>query len=213
MIRLRNLSELYPLISASAPGYNETSAIRELRMALRKICQEGHVSQDTVETSLSIGDRSIYVSSPNAAHLVVHRVLSITKPTGDIRIVALDDLNKIEGWRTATGDPTMATTETPGELVLNRAPTVAITPIYVRVTTIPTLTSTKIDEDVMNRHGEAVADGALARILRIPGKPWTNPNAAMAAEQRFNVAISRARSGSAKNNAFTSIRTPIKRQC
>ncbi|MBP9118583.1 MAG: hypothetical protein KBF58_10940 [Methyloversatilis sp.] len=213
-IRLRNLSDLYPLISAHAPGYNETSAIRELRRSLQDLCQYAAVSQDTVESSLAIGERTLFYDSPHPSHLVVHRVLSITTPTGQILPKALDEMNEVHGWRTADGTPKWACPESPGELSLYpSAPTAVISPIYIRLALSPKSTTTKIDEDVMDRYSNIIADGALSRILRIGGQKWSNPGESADCQRRFTTACSNARAVGNKTNARTVMRLPIRRQC
>ena len=212
-IRLRNLSELYPLISARAPGYNETSAIRELRRALHDLCSYAYVSQDTVESSLAAGESTLVYDSPHPTHLFVHRVLSVETPTGNLSIKSLPEMNQVDGWRTVEGDPRWCCPEVPGELSLYPSqPTQAITPIYIRLALTPSATTTKIDEDVMSRYANAIADGALMRILAIANQKWTDPNESMRCERRFNLARSNARAVANKTGAVSAIQHRIRRQ-
>lgn len=211
-IRLRNLSDLYNRVAIVAPGLNENSAIDELRYALLDFCMETHCSQDTIETSVSAGEAAILYDSPNPSHLFVCRVLGVGLPTGNLPIKTLDEMREVDNWRAAEGYPRMCTPEAPGELSTYPTTQEAITPIYVRLALAPTQTATKIDEDVLNRYGNAIADGALARILGMSGQTWSNPNEAMRRQRMFDIARSRARAESAKNQAHATIRHSIRRQ-
>lgn len=211
-IRLRNLSDLYGRIAIVAPGLNENSAIDELRYALLDFCMETHCSQDTIETSIAAGETAILYDSPSPSHLFVCRVLSVDLPTGNLPIRTLDELREFGNWREAEGPPRICTPEAPGELSTYPTTQEAITPIYVRIALAPTQTTTKIDEDVLNRYGNAIADGAIARILGMPGQTWSNPNEAMRRQRMFDIARSRARAESAKNQAHSTIQHRIRRQ-
>jgi hypothetical protein len=52
--------------------------------------------------------------------------------------------------------------------------------ITMRVALRPSRTSTSVDDVLLDRYGEIIARGALYRILGSPGKPYSNPQLAIA---------------------------------
>jgi hypothetical protein len=211
-MNFKPLSDLYAMVSTQAPGYNEDSAIDELLRTARTFCRESLVSQETVETSIDANARTLVVDSP-ASQVAVHRVMWVTAPYGDIAIVTLAELNQCAGWRTATGNPYRCANELDGELVLDRAPESAVTPVYVRVATIPKLVQVRVDAILVDEWGEAIADGALYRILRMPNQTWSNPGAAAEAKARYEIELSRAKAEAAKNRSVAVLRQRVPRYC
>lgn len=213
-MRFTALSSLYLALAPWAPGLNEDSALDELRRATRQFCRATNISAESFETSLASGDRQIAFEPPGAS-VLVHRVLWVQAPYGPITLASLDELNRESGWRTATGDPNACSPEASdaNELVLNRAPTRSIDPVYVRMACQPTLTATEIDTRVAEEWGEAVIDLALKRILSIPKQTWTDPAEAERRYRDYLASESRARAQATVNNAFTTIRTPFPRLC
>lgn len=209
------LSELYSLIASSCVGYNETSAIDELRRAARLFCRETLISQETQETSFAEGDTTLSYDSPDSRQVDVVRVMSVTCPRGPLKIVTLAELdNRFANWRSApTGSPCFAANESPSdrELALYPGAGAAETPVHVRIAVMPTRIATKLDKTVLDEYGEVIGDGALARILRIPGKAWTDKVEADKASGRFEMELSRTRAASNKNRSVASISTAIPR--
>lgn len=212
-IRFVNIVDvLYPLISAEAPGLNEFTALDHLRWAARKLCQEAHVSQDDIETTIAIGDPVLYVQSPNTAHLQVHRVLSVQTAARDIEIKGMDELNRqCPGWRQKEGTPYFCTANGTNEMLLSAIPTEAEALVNVRVALIPTTTTTKLDEGIAARYADTIADGALSRILAMGKQPWTDKRDAADRRVAFYIGISRARADGARNKSHASIQSPIKK--
>lgn len=212
MIRLVELSTLYWMISAEAPGLNENTAIDWLRWAARKFCMETNCSQDTVESSISADDPILSVDSPNPTHLLVHRVMSVEAPNRIIEIKSLQDLNSFGEWRARTGQPKMCTPESPNELRLVPIPTEAEALITLRVALVPSTTTIKLDKDIADRYGEIIAGGALGQILGMSGQTWSNPQTADIKQRKFNLDCNRVKPIGAMNNAFAESRPRIKRQ-
>lgn len=55
----------------------------------------------------------------------------------------------------------------------------------------PTPTATQLPDQLVNMHGRALADGALADLLMIPNQPWTQPQLAAGFGVRFDAYLNR----------------------
>lgn len=211
-MNFKPLSDLYLGIAAQTAGLNEDSALDELRRAARTFCRDTLISQETFDTSIAPGDRSIFIDPPSG-QVKILRALWVTTPEGKLQIETLDWLNNVPGWRSATGMPTCCAADVDGELALSSAPATTIDPVHVRVAYLPSLVATQLDAVLVDEWGEAIQDLALHRILRMPNQTWSNPGAAEEARVRYSHAESAAKAAAATNRSVAPIRTPIPRFC
>lgn len=68
----------------------------------------------------------------------------------------------------------------------------ALAGLAVRATLQPSTTATTLPAVLANNYKEAIAWGALARLLAVPGKPWSNPPLAAWYEAKFSGEIGSA---------------------
>jgi hypothetical protein len=193
-VSLVDLEVLYPRIASQTRGLNQTSAIEELAAAARVFCRETLFWRQTVSTS----------SNANDPLLIVDPIGNDAEPVGVFWVQygsqklwprTEADMNRAApAWRDS-----MAATPRyfihPGddELILYPTPLVVETKVLIRAAYQPKPGVLRVGERVMRHYDEALVDGALHRILRMPNSPWSNPGAAEEARIRFEGAISRAR--------------------
>lgn len=205
-----NLSELYWMVSPEAPGLNEDVAIKHLREAARDFCSYTLASQETVELSIAVGDADLQVQ-PSSSYVVLKSVIRIDSPRGEIKPTTLGELARRPNWRASTGAVTHYVEEGgAGELRLYPITTEA-EDLHVRIAVMPSRGALKVDKVIVDRWGDAIASGALSRILRMSGQSWTNPVEATRKEADFTHYKSRARVMAHKDNGFTTTRAAIRR--
>jgi hypothetical protein len=59
--------------------------------------------------------------------------------------------------------------------------------------------ATTVDESLFQDYLEELASGALSRLMKIPGQPWSNPQLGAQHETAFQKAISSAAIAAAKS--------------
>ena len=64
--------------------------------------------------------------------------------------------------------------------------------MVLRVAYAPTRTSTGIESHIYQEYLEEIASGALGKMMKQPGQPWSNPELGMYHEGVFERAISDA---------------------
>lgn len=117
-----------------------------------------------------------------------------------ITFLTRDQLDEIDGaWEAETGtEPKHWTITAPGAFrvypLLAEDQTAVI---RLRVAIAPITTATEIPEELAWEFQGAWKNGALARLLRIPGKDWTNTNLAASYAQMFENDIVKAKSRAA----------------
>lgn len=207
-----NLSELYYAIAPHAAGFNEISALDELRRATRAFAHASMVSQETIQTTAPANNALLAIEAPDTD---VEPVGVLWLMFGGRRLnpINLDELMRSDPrWRTRIpGAPCHFAQELPDELTLIPAPAIAEAGVFMRVCYQPTRTADKIDETLVRHYEEGLIDGALYRILRIPGQTWTNAPMAEQAQERYEMAISRARADARRNLQLNApIHTPLR---
>lgn len=206
------LLDLYNAIAPQAPGLNEVSALDELRRAARALAHASQASQETLQVAVAAGNPFVAIDVPDSAVEPVG-VLWVEYGGRKLWPVNLFDIMESDpAWRTRTAStPCRFVHETPDEITLTPPPATAQPAVYLRVAYQPTRTADKLDAELVRHYEEGLIDGALYRILRMPGQTWTNPGAAQQAQERYEMAISRARADARRNHTLNNpLRTTIR---
>ena len=118
----------------------------------------------------------------------------------DIPFVTRDQLDKMDGdWEAATGGEVEYWTITgPSTWRVYPLLTSAVTSkLRLRVALATTAAGGVVPEELANEHRATWEKGALARLLRIPGKDWTNPRASQMYQFEYEKEIAMAKSRAA----------------
>ncbi|MBK5942713.1 hypothetical protein [Halorhodospira halophila] len=83
--------------------------------------------------------------------------------------------------------------------------------VYVRAALKPASRSRGIPEEVWSHWGTYIQDGALARVMEIPGKPWSSFDGAEYFSNRFRRGVVEARSRRAKGHTEKNLRVQPRR--
>lgn len=107
----------------------------------------------------------------------------------------LDWLNSaLPTWRTETGTPAHFTQVDTEQIILAPVPEAALTGGLVMTTALaPTQTSTDFPAWICNQYLYAIADGALAKLMTMPGKPWTDVPNGLDRRAQFDAAVAGAK--------------------
>jgi len=105
------------------------------------------------------------------------------------------ELSELYGdWRKAEGTPQFITQERPSQFYLVPTPTMTLANgLTLRVALKPSRSASGVDSMIHEEYAEVIANGAIARLLAIPGKPWTNLSLASARGEIFNADINKVR--------------------
>lgn len=98
----------------------------------------------------------------------------------DTDILSPDEVAEtMPDWKTRTGTPLYIVQERPDEYWVVPAPTATMTgALRLKIAVAPTETATGCEDVVRAHWRDAIASGAKARLLAMPGKPWSNPGLA-----------------------------------
>ena len=122
----------------------------------------------------------------------VHQVLQMTYDGRDLDPISPRSLEvNYPDWRDRTGRPHVYLQKTPSTFWLVPVPSGSF-PVIANVALKPSRTSNNIDTTISNQYRDALIYGTLYRLLRMPGREWSDANAAREYLAQFNLEITQA---------------------
>lgn len=204
-----NYRDLFWQVRAELPGVPEPLLFFNYAEAVREFCRKTKAWQYSIADPLDLDADTAWptltpgVEIPASTYVV--EPVRLKWDSGEIiRFKTRDQLDDIDGdWEQATAtQPDYWTITEPGQFrvyPLLSANTTA--QLYMRVALAPTLTvsspRTGMPEEIVNEWSEAWSYGALSRLMKIPGKDWTNIRLAANYGEMFAAAAKEAKSRAA----------------
>ncbi len=174
-----NIAEFYPRLLVQVPGCSEPLAQQSLLDAAIEFCDKSLIIRQNLDVFFTVDGRKVYDLDPPTSSHTIARVLSVECDGRVLNGLLQEDT---AGLSTDPSRPlAFYTTRTDNELLLNLYP---IPDDRYRATAHvalkPTRTAQQLDDDLFTIWADAIIDGAISRIARIPGQPFTDVNYAMA---------------------------------
>lgn len=201
------LPEVAPLV----PGCPNPVAVNAIRNAAIEFCTETLVWQEAQEAfSATSTDFPMTLDAPSGTRAV--QVVSMTVGGVPVDPVTEDDLDRtMPSWRTQSGDGVQGFYQ-PDDATVSVYPLPANSLSFqLRVAYSPTRAASSMSADIAQRHMEAIAAGALARLMDMPAQPWSNPDQALVMRGRFNNAIHNARIAVNKSRTRAPLQVQMRR--
>ena len=171
-------------LQARLAGAAEGTIRCELVAAIREFYLQSHGWRE------QIGPYNIYVGqdlvwlNPVDAYSYVAWVRGAWIQYGDRRVDLVPCDRRQSGG--LTGEPTEFSTPDPYVLRLYPVPDVSLGPVlWVDAALAPAVDASRFPNISATHHFEPILEGALARLLNMPNKPWSNPALAMRYSQTF----------------------------
>ena len=185
-------SAFLPEVMPSVPGCTDILALNAVRNACIDFCSSTMYWQETQDPlTLTAADLPYTIDTPNGANAL--QPLSIMWNGLPLFPKSLDWLDaNVYDWRNRPSDtPRWYYQPDPNTLVIVPAPVTSAT-ITIRIAYTPTRDSTSVVATTHQYYLEQIAAGALAKLVSIPGKPWSAPGAAGAYKKLFDVGVTAA---------------------
>lgn len=168
-----------------------------VRQAAIDFCHASRIYRTTVSDMDTVaGERDYGLVLPPDTTIVALEWLTLDG--GDLEVASSRLLSKSDVGTPTHGYATGA--------LLHLSPTPlhsVVGVVSAEVSVKPTHAATELPDEVVNDYNQAIIDGALARLLRIPGKAWTDPNAAGDYFTLFEAAAHRALAQHGKRGRIT----------
>jgi hypothetical protein len=187
------LSEVLPMVA----GCSDTLAENAIRSAAIEFCERTSAYQSELDAITTISNIYEYDLEPPTG-TTVHKILWVTHDGQDLEPLTTTLLEqRVPRWRTDNGLPVYFVQPTASLIWLVPIPSAqVVNSTIIRAVLKPTHTSTTCDESIMDEYRDAIVNGALFRLLRIPGKDWSDLQGAQLYSSLFeSVVITAERRG------------------
>lgn len=139
----------------------------------------------------------------------VAMVMSVALGDQSLDAKSVDWLDaNVAGWRTVASTPRYFTQVDTEQLILAQVPDATVTGgLTLTLALQPSQNSTGFPAWIANQHLYALASGAIARLMLMPGKPWTDLANGQDHRNKFESATANARANAVFGLGRSSLRT------
>ena len=183
---------LIPEIAPHLYGCPDMLIKNSIRSAVIELCEKANVYQAELDPLTTVSGIYEYdLEAPSGTN--VHKVLWVTHEGKDLEPVTSALIEqRLPKWRQTDqhGVPLYFIKQTSSLVWLAPIPaTTGISSTIIRAILKPTHSSSSCDNDVMNDNRDAIINGALNRLLRIPNRDWTDFKHSQVYGALFNEAV------------------------
>jgi hypothetical protein len=196
---MKSWSSWFNDLMPSLPGCGTDIATHELRRAAQEFFGRSRAWRVVLDAiSVGINEAEIEILPDETQQFIV-RVESSAWEGQPLAVKTVEEIESKYGgdWMDQTGTPDTITQMQHGTVRLMPSPVVAGV-LRCRVTVKPSDSASGIPDAQAYQYRDAIADGAKARLMLMPKKPWTNPELGGVASGMFEAAITSAASASAR---------------
>jgi hypothetical protein len=205
---MKTWANFYDYVLPDVPGAPTAAVDLALRQAAIAFCEQSlawRYNHPDIEVTSGTAQ---YAFVP-PAEAVVHAI-HYAAWNGDEIATRVDESNvTIYDWRNDTGTP---------RFVFGGATSLTLVPtpdadgtLALEVILKPAPDATGVDDSIFNEFREAIAHGALTRLMLSPKKPYTSPQLATFHQQAFTIKTAAAGMRAARNYTRAPIQTSIRR--
>jgi hypothetical protein len=191
------VTTLIPDASVEAADAPEPLIEQKLRDAAIEFCRESFFWQETIRSRPAVAARIDYTLEAPVEGAQIISILAM-RHNGELLVAkAPGELDRHwPDWSVMRGPQARVfVPRAPNRFTLVPQPTVSdgrgLTDI--RIALAPTYTAAELPEVLVDGHREAIVSGALYRLLRMPGRAWTNGDLAAVHLQAFDEAVGLAK--------------------
>lgn len=199
---MSSLDSFLPYIRPWAPGVPDQVAFKNIRLAVIEFCERTRLWRYEDDYDVTAEECNGGIFTPNGS--ILHDIEVVMMDGHELRPSSTRDLDRTQpGWRTGdlgTGLPRYYT-----QIEQN---TLRIVPayaghVYVCLRLKPAADSMDVPDFIANEYAEAIAWGALGRLLLIPGQSFTSPELGTFYAAQFTTKIDRlmAKGSTGQQNA------------
>lgn len=183
-------TDLLPYVLPSCPACPDGMATQCIRLSAIELFKRANLWWN--EFSLvSVANQATYSLGTPSGITELAEVKKVESLKVGDTLYSLATVGYATEMSDADTDLDLAYTNDARSVTLQPAPTDAGLAIKVRAWLIPSLSSTQIPDAPATQYVEALASGALARVLMLP-QPWRDPVAAAAYADKFNTSAGKA---------------------
>lgn len=198
------LDRFFPYVQPLVPGCPEPLMVQALRNAAISFCSRTDLIQRIFTPDVVAGQNAFAIDVPN--DMQIGRVLAMSYKNHRLLPSTPDDTysalairgTAIGDAQPHTGSPRVYFQTTPDSgtfyvYPIPDAPAALAAGITLRVSFVPDQDAETVDDTLFTSYCEGIANGALGRLLLMPGQTFSNANASKVFHDKFESAVTIAR--------------------
>ena len=194
-----------PYVQVNVPDCPKALIVEAIRQKVIEFCQRSLFLRQELDGFYTVADDNEYdLTSPVDTTIAQLLMLKVNKR--ELEPKTQDDLEEIyQEWRDQSGEPSYFFLKNTNTAILVPNP-IGVYPVRILVALKPTQSAQGVDEIIFEEYKDAIKHGALAYLMLMAEKTWSNPNMSAFYQSQFDAAIQeskmRAEQGYAHRKTF-----------
>lgn len=183
---MKAYSTLFDDVLPELPGADPAIVLHQIKRTVNDFYERSLFSRERIVANLVAGVATYVVGSSTPTDFDVGKVLDVRLNTGSSagpqkmqpRTPQQLDI-EMPNWDTQTGVPRYYTQSAIDTIVLVLIPNTSyVGGLIITISKLPTYAGIGYDDAVAEKFNEALGAGVKSRMMRMPKKPWSNPQLA-----------------------------------
>jgi len=198
-------TEWLPYVQVNVPDCPRALIVEAIRQKVIEFCQKSLFLRQELDGFYTVADDNEYDLSPPVDNNIA-QLLMLKVNKRELEPKTQSDLEEIyQDWRDQEGEPSYFFLKNTYTAILVPKP-IGVYPVRILVALKPTQAAQSVDESIFEEYKDAIKHGALAYLMMMPEKSWSNPNMSAFYQSQFDAAIqeskTRAEQGYAMRKTF-----------
>jgi len=194
-----------PYVQVNVPDCPKALIVEAIRQKVIEFCQKSLFLRQELDGFYTVADDNEYDLSPPVDNNIA-QLLMLKVNKRELEPKTQDDMEEIyQEWRDQSGEPQYFFLKNTNTAILVPKP-IGVYPVRILVALKPTQAAQGVDEIIFEEYKDAIKHGALAYLMLMAEKTWSNPNMSAFYQSQFDAAITdskmRAEKGYALRKTF-----------
>ena len=198
-------SQWLPYVQVNVPDCPRALIIEAVRQKAIEFCQKSLFLRQDLDGFYTVANDKEY-DIPTPVDTTIAQLLMLKVNKRELEPKTQDDLEEIyQEWRDQSGEPSYFFLKNTNTAILVPKP-MGVYPVRILVALKPTQAAQGVDESIFEEYKDAIKHGALAYLMLMAEKTWSNPNMSAFYQSQFDAEIQeskmRAEQGYAHRKTF-----------
>ena len=194
-----------PYVQVNVPDCPKALIVEAIRQKVIEFCQRSLFLRQELDGFYTVANDNEYDLSPPVDNNIA-QLLMLKVNKRELEPKTQDDMEEIyQEWRDQSGEPQYFFLKNTNTAILVPKP-IGVYPVRILVALKPTQAAQGVDEIIFEEYKDAIKHGALAYLMLMAEKTWSNPNMSAFYQSQFDAAITdskmRAEKGYAMRKTF-----------
>jgi len=177
-----------PYVQVNVPDCPKALIVEAIRQKVIEFCQRSLFLRQELDGFYTVADDNEYDLSPPVDNNIA-QLLMLKVNKRELEPKTQDDLEEIyQEWRDQSGEPSYFFLKNTNTAILVPKP-IGVYPVRILVALKPTQAAQGVDEIIFEEYKDAIKHGALAYLMLMAEKTWSNPNMSAFYQSQFDAAI------------------------